>query len=220
MYAFRMAHYGQYRTADLQKIYPVIANFPFATIVLNNPQANVPDIVNVPVIRGESENILEFHIARENPAFPGFKGEGAALAVFNGPGGHISPAWYQTRFAGGGQRSQTAPTWNYIQAQVSGTLRSMDHQALCGHLERLVLTFEGREGWRFDELDSAILESWSRHIAGFYMDIEKAEAVFKLSQEQTPADIQAVIERLRRRGRPLDDLLADMMESFHLAPHD
>lgn len=210
-------HYAHFKTTDLQQIFGFAALYPFAAVCKNNSLAGVPDIVSVPVIRTAGGEGLEFHIARANPAFGSFAQGGKCVVLFHGPNAHISPAWYKARFADG-DRSKTAPTWNYMEAKIAGVLRPMDAAAFAAHLERLTHLFEARVaggGWGFAEISPKILQSWSGMIAGYALEVESAEAIFKLSQEQTPADRPHVIEALRARGTPYDLAIAQAMETHH-----
>ena len=70
-----------------------------------------------------------FRLAERVPA----DGAKATLLV-SGPGAQISPSWYTARFPGQRpDRSRTAPTYNYVNATLSGTLQTMSEQHLAGH---------------------------------------------------------------------------------------
>ena len=116
-----MAHYKEYKTTDLTEIFDFVGHYPFADMVKNAPD-NIPSLINAPIIPSPEEGQMEFHIARSNPAFENFDKGGQILAIFNGPSAHISPSWYTDRFQDG-DRSKTAPTWNYTQAKITGTLQ-------------------------------------------------------------------------------------------------
>ena len=108
-----MGHYSDFKSNSLSDFFNVISAYPFAMICKNNQNTGIPDIVNVPVILSESGRRLEFHFARANPAWKNFTEEGRVRVVFNGPNAHVSPSWYSERFANG-DRSRTAPTWDYV----------------------------------------------------------------------------------------------------------
>lgn len=201
-----MSHYSHFKTKDLGKVFELINEYPFAVICKNNRKTGMPDIVNAPVIATADGQNLEFHMARANESWPGFGRGGRIRLIFNGPNAHISPSWYKDRFADG-DRSRTAPTWNYVQASVTGTLQKMNPAELKNHLERLTGRFEGTasSGWAFHEINPKTLSRWQKLIAGFTVRVDNAEAICKLSQEQQKIDREHIIAGLTQRGGP-DDL--------------
>lgn len=207
-----MTHYQQYKVTDLTRIFELVRAYPFAAICKNNIVSGVPDVVSAPIIANSDRDGLEFHIARANSAYDNFEEGGSAMIVLRGPNAHISPSWYRDRFKEG-DRSRTAPTWDYVEARIEADFKPMNDAALAGHLQRLVGRFEGSvaEGWSFAEMDAGTFDNWRGMVAGFDVTIKKAEAILKLSQEQKPLDRQHVIEGLRARGAGFDSLMADII---------
>ena len=207
-----MPHYKQYKTTDLTQIVGFVRAYPFANIVKNDPNQDIPSIVSAPIIHAAEEGQMEFHIAKSNPAFDNFYAGGHVVAIFNGPNAHISPSWYLDRFKEG-DRSKTAPTWNYTQVKIEGEIQPMSDDMLAAHLDRLVTHFEDTvpEGWAFNEISPDILEKWSQFIQGFTLSVQNAEGLFKLSQEQSPIDQRNVIKELNERDKGYDKNLANFM---------
>lgn len=212
-----MSHYKEYKTRNLKHVFAFARRYPLANIMKNDAEDTVPSFITAPVIESDEENYVEFHMARQNPHFDNFQSGGHVSAVFNGPSAHISPSWYKDRFQEN-DRSQTAPTYNYMQAHITGELIPMDDDGLHAHLNRLVTWHESRTdgGWLFDELTPETCRQWMHHIQGFYIDIEHAEAIFKLSQEQNEKDIPHIIDGLTSRAQGFDAILAAEMASFSL----
>lgn len=206
-------HYDHFKTTDLQVVFAFAAAYPFAALCKNGLEG-VPEIVSAPLIITSNGKDFEFHMARANPAFAAFEAGGPVRALLRGPNAHISPAWYKARWAGGGNRAHTAPTWNYMEARITGEAIPMTEVALKNHLKRLVTQFEKTVpggGWSLDEIDPEKFQKWAAMIAGFSIKIKDVSAVFKCSQEQGPDNIPAVAEGLRMRNQGFDDLLAAEM---------
>lgn len=208
-----MSHYSEYKTTNLERIFQVAKEYPLAVICKNNAQTECPDVVTAPVIYSSSLG-FEFHMAQGNPAYSNFLNGGAVHIVFSGPNAPISPSWYKMRFEGG-DRSRTAPTWDYVQANVRAALRPMTKLELQLHLAKLVDVTEAPDGWSFSEIEPSILNKWSGLIAGFYADIQSAEATFKLSQEQSVMDRQHITDALEARGGSDDLLLAKQIQNLN-----
>ncbi|MCF8495557.1 MAG: FMN-binding negative transcriptional regulator [Alphaproteobacteria bacterium] len=191
-----MSHYEEYKVADKNILLDFMRSYPFATISRNDPDSNVPAIVHAPVlITGEHE--VEFHIANANPAWQNFLKGGPSTFLFKGPNAYISPSWYKTRFADG-NRSKTAPTWDYTLVDMKGLISPMTESLLTDHLDRLVSHFESavHGDWSFQEIDRDFLHRLRRMITGFSVEVHEMVGTFKLSQEQADADRQHIIENL------------------------
>jgi transcriptional regulator len=205
-------YYGQFRTQDLSRIFELVNAYPFARFLKNNDQTGFPDIVSAPVIVSLDGEKLEFHMANQNPAFENMNAGGKAVILISGPNAHISPAWYKDRFKDK-PRSHTAPTWNYIEARIQCTIASMNIEGTQKHLARLVKHFENAEtGWSFDEMNTDIFNKWSSHVTGFDVLVTRAEAILKLSDDQSIQDRVNIVEGLRTRNVGYDSMLADVME--------
>jgi transcriptional regulator len=106
--------------------------------------------------------------------------------LFHGPHAYVSPRWYAT--------PGLVPTWNYALAQVSGTARLLPDAAdVTRILQQLVQVFEG-DAWSLDQVSQ--LPKLLPMIVGLEIDIDDTQAKFKLSQNRSPADINAVATAL------------------------
>lgn len=219
-----MSHYSQFKTSDPGTFFNLLTQFPFATIIPASQAAGeLQPLLHAPVIAvsEKSGHILEFHMARGNPSFEHFKNGGKIRIVLNGPNAHVSPAWYKERFKNS-DRSRTAPTFNYVAAQVDCYTTPMDDATLEGHLGRLVENLEDPvTGWKFSEIDPETLKGWMQHIAGFKAMIVANSIMITQKLSETPKageanDIVNIIEGLNNRGQPFDSALARLMEQHHL----
>jgi transcriptional regulator len=213
-------HYEHFKQRDPKVLKALIESFPFATIIANGPDG--PVVAHAPLTfkQGITANgMVEFHLAKENPIIP-YLQNGAKLTItVNGPSAPISPSWYTARFPGDKpDRSKTAPTYNYINANLNGSIQAMDTEHLTNQISDLVAANEPANGWKMQEIDPATFSKWRGMIAGFRMPIESFDMTAKLSQEQNIADKPGIIAGLKKRGTASDMAVAQMVEIFDGSP--
>ncbi|MGF1607994.1 MAG: FMN-binding negative transcriptional regulator [Kiloniellales bacterium] len=145
--------------------------------------------------RGPKGTLLA-HMARANPQWRDFEGEGAgeALVIFQGPHGYVSPSWYPP--------GNNVPTWNYLAVHAYGRPRVLATDAARALIERLVATHEGgREpSWTLAGQDEKYIAAMLRGIVAFEIPIERLEAKAKLSQNKDAATRAKVVAALEAEG--------------------
>jgi transcriptional regulator len=137
------------------------------------------------------------HIAKANPQWRTAKPEVAALAMFLGPDGYITPAWYATKQESG----KVVPTWNYVAIHASGPLRFFHEPApLLDVVTRLTDTHEaGRaQPWKVTDAPEDYVAGMLKGIVGFALTITKLEGKVKMSQNRPAPDRAGVVEGLSR----------------------
>ena len=195
--------------SDLEKLHSLINEYNFATLFCQPPGGAPPEIVHMPFIldrtRGTNGSLLG-HVARANPVWRLFDGATAAVIVFQGPHGYISPSSYTSR--------QQVPTWNYAVVHAHGKPQLLPESEVLDLLQRLVEKHEGTaEGaWYISELRSEFLKHMTNQIVVFSMAIDRIVGKFKLSQNRSVPDRRAAIEALRARGDLFDPALIELME--------
>jgi transcriptional regulator len=193
---------SHFEVTDPERLFPVIRDFSFATVVTHDGKA--PFASHLPILLDEAgEPRLLGHMARANPQWRHFE-NGEALVIFQGPHGYISPSWYEG--------TKVVPTWNYVTVHAYGTAKLMDDDALVSVIDRTVAKYEsGRpQPWRAN-LPAEFKDALMKAIVGFEIPIARMEGKFKLGQNRSAADTQGAVEGLRESGDPLDALLADWM---------
>lgn len=191
-----------FEVTDRERLFPVIREFSFATVVTNDGRA--PFASHLPILLDEEgEPRLLGHMARANPQWKHFE-NGEVLVIFQGPHGYISPSWYEGK--------KVVPTWNYVTVHAYGTAKIIDGDALTKLIDQTVASYEsGRpKPWKA-ELPAEFKESLMKAIVGFEIPIGRMEGKFKLGQNRSAADLQGAVEGLRESGDPLDAQLADWM---------
>jgi transcriptional regulator len=147
------------------------------------------------------------HIARGNPhgrlADPAVR----TMAIFQGPDGYVSPAWYEAKK----QTGKVVPTWNYVAIHAYGTLEVFEEpDRLLALVTRLTDRQEaGRsDPWAVSDAPAAFISTMLKGFIGLSLPIVRLEGKAKLSQNRPPADQARVAAGLRAEGR---DALADAM---------
>jgi transcriptional regulator len=190
-------HFLENDPARLEKL---IDTYPFGTLI--TLADGRPFATHLPFIYDRDAGLLLAHVARANPQWRQLEGQPAAMAIFQGPHGYISPTWYV---------EPGVPTWDYAVVHVYGTGRAIDDAAATrSQVERLAARHErgNRPPWRPD-YDARMLAG----IVGIEIRIERIEGKFKLSQNRSAADRAAVMAKLVARGGDDDLALARLIES-------
>ena len=110
------------RARELVRTY----NFALVTAVLDG-NIHFAYAATFFVERGE-QNCIQFHLARPNPVASVVDGAPLKLS-FLGPHEYVSPNWYA--------QPNQVPTWNYIAAEASGSVRRLNEMELVTHLRTL-----------------------------------------------------------------------------------
>jgi len=112
--------------------------------------------------------------------------------VITGPDTYVSPDWY-------GAPDQV-PTWNYLSAEIEGTVRVTDRIATAALLDDLAARFEAalapKPPWSRTKMAPGRFEAMLGAIVGFEIEIIRLEGVRKLSQNKTSAQMEGVATAL------------------------
>lgn len=209
-------YYAHYKQTDPRVLKALITKaFPFATIAVNGVDRPVTAHVPLTFREDNANGIVEFHLSKANPIIPYLKNGAKLTIIINGPGAHISPSWYTERFSGDNpDRSKTAPTYDYIIANLFGPVQISDATELINQISYLVSASEPDDGWKIEEIDQDIFQEWRKLIIGFRMPIESFDLTAKLSQDQNSEDKPGIIAGLRKRGKNSDLAIARIIEIF------
>jgi transcriptional regulator len=151
------------------------------------------------------------HIALANPQWQTAQPGVPALAIVHGPQAYISPNWYASKR----EHGRVVPTWNYVTVHFTGPVTfHRDPEWLRGLVTRLTGKYEDphAEPWRVTDAPPAFIDGQLRGIVGVELQVTKAEAKAKLSQNRGAADRAGAIEGLRAgNGGPGAAGIADLM---------
>lgn len=195
-----------YAADDLRAL---IRNHPFANVVTT--AANGLFATSTPLVfetDAEDENRLIGHIALRNTHSDQLATAQPALAIFNGPNAYISPRWYVDK--------PQVPTWNYLSAQVRGTLEPvMDSEGARNILIRTISVMERtapQPAWRLEDAPAGMVDMLLPRIRAFRLHIESLEGAAKLSQAHPAADrlrvIRGLLSESDASGREVAQIMA------------
>lgn len=195
---------------------------PLATLVSAGPAGELW-ATHLPVVydaaRG-SHGTIEGHVARANPHHELVRAATAqapddqprqSLVIFTGPDAYVTPTWYPVK----AEHGREVPTWNYIAVHAYGTLELREDPAwLLAHVSRLTDQSEaGRpERWAVSDAPAEYVARELRAIVGFELEVTRLEGRWKMSQNRTPEEIDAVVEGLSASERPLDRAVAAIVQ--------
>jgi len=151
--------------------------------------------VFVPVIVSEDRRTLSTHVAKANPWWRSLEDGAEVLALFVAASAYVTPLWYPSRHENAG----VVPTWNYVAAEVRGTVRVRDDdewkraqvQSLTDHFE------EGFDTpWRLSDAPDDYVASMLKGIVGLEVSVTSIEGKAKLSQNRSDEDVASVRDHL------------------------
>ncbi len=185
-----------FREEDRAVALDLIDAYGFATLI--SWSHGEPLVSHIPLLLDREETGRERilgHVAHANPHWRQFDGAASALAIFQGPHGYISPAWYTNH--------PSVPTWNYAVVHVHGAPTVLDDSATYAILERLIHRYEAprRQPWVSDLPPDFVAEDL-RALVGFQLPITRLEAKFKLSQNKDLSDRDGALAGLEAEGDP------------------
>ena len=186
----------------------------FGILVLPT-NSGAPTAVHVPFLASEQTGNklrLELHVARANPIHFLIGPDGTpALFICQGPDAYISPDWY-------GVPNQV-PTWTYVAAHLSGTVRLLPKSDYLAHVDRLSAEFENRllpkKPWTSSKMDETRRQAMLSAIVGLEFVADTVEAMRKLIQHKGETEHRGAIAGLS--GQPDEDshaIAALMQQTF------
>ncbi|KTS27915.1 FMN-binding negative transcriptional regulator [Pantoea sp. BS_4] len=157
----------------------------FGTLVSSDLQiSHIPFCFN-------GENVLETHLARNNPQRVALAQQPCLLSVL-GPHAFISTDYYLA--------SPAVPTWNYAAVSVKGISRLMTQAELGQSLDRMLAAFQ--PGLRQDKqrLPDDYQQKLMQGITGVRIEISHISGTLKLGQHRRPPEQLNVFQQLAAQG--------------------
>lgn len=186
--------------ADPAIAWRIIREHPFGLMLLPGGS-----ITPLPLLGDESSQLLLGHVARANDAARHPDGTQVDV-IFLGPHAYVSPTWYAN------PREQV-PTWNYVAATATGTLRWLGPAETRRILDDLCARFEPPGGYSSSWLAPELLEEMVAEVAGFEIRVREVRAKLKLSQNRSPADRERVRSHFSDAPAPGPELAKWMSSS-------
>jgi transcriptional regulator len=188
-----------FREDDPAVLAEVIRRHPLATLITSGPDALIANLAPFLFAEGGERGILRAHIARANDQVEALRGGAETLVVFQGPESYITPSWYASKQ----EHGRVVPTWNYVMVQVRGTPRLIEDETwIRAQVSALTAQQEGGrpEPWAVSDAPEAYIEGQLKAIVGVEIPISTIEGKWKVSQNRSVADREAVADGLQRAG--------------------
>jgi len=191
------AHFEERR---IDVLHAFVREHPFGLLVTagsEGPIANgLPFLLDA---GGEAGlGVLRGHVARGNPVWREAN-EAAALVVFQGPDGYVSPSFYPAKV----EHGKVVPTWNYAMVQARGRVRAFDDRDwLRAFVTRLTERHESRRAapWAVTDAPADYIDTMLRAIVGIEIELTALVGKWKLSQNRALPDRQGVVSALESGG--------------------
>jgi transcriptional regulator len=204
-----------YREPDGSWMADLVRQNPLALLVTNSAAGGTPHATHMMAIPDPATEddwsddlvgaTLLGHLNRANPHWPTLTTGSTALLVFTGCHAYVSPTVYGI--------SPAAPTWNFTAVHVHGVLDLIPPGDDTLHVvQSTVRACESRFGTNWDMSDSvAYFRGMISQVGAFRFTAERAEGMFKLSQEQSPEIRDRVRQSFAAKPCPRHQETADLM---------
>jgi transcriptional regulator len=140
------------------------------------------------------------HLAKANPHGRLLDPNVETLVIFQGPGGYITPSYYEAKK----EHGKVVPTWNYTAIHAYGTLETFDDRdRLLSIVTRLTETYETPRAapWAVTDAPEDFVQGMLKGIYGLSLRVTRLEGKVKMSQNRPATDHQGIIEGLRADGQ-------------------
>ena len=190
------SHFEETRPAVLQAL---LRAHPLGLLITLDtdgaPVANpIPFMLEADVTNANTPGRLVGHVARANPVWQEATDK-AALVVFQGADGYISPNHYASK----AEHGKVVPTWNYIAVEARGPLRVLDEIAAKHALvSRLTKRHEATQArpWAVTDAPDDYIQRMLGAIVVIEIPLQSLVGKYKLSQNQDAANRNGVIRGL------------------------
>ena len=204
----------KFQQADPAELHRFVQHHPLATLVVQTKQGL--EATHIPLYwqcQPNGHGCLLGHFAKANPIWQNALPEQAWLAIFQDSGHYISANWYPAKQ----QHHKVVPTWNYQAVHIYGQGRLLESEA-DAHRILTLLTEQHEQSqarrWRLADAPADYIQAMCRAIMCFEITIERIEGKYKLSQNQTEANRQGVVNGLLAENTAAARQMAARIEQF------
>ncbi|MBV6645796.1 MAG: FMN-binding negative transcriptional regulator [Cyclobacteriaceae bacterium] len=189
-----------------QVIKELIEHYPFAFLT-GCDSNNEPIATQIPLFieNKNGRKVLRGHLMKGTDHHRAFLHNEKVLAVFTGKHTYVSGTWYSNPYS--------PSTWNYMSVHAKGVIRFVDDHELEEILQMTSLHFEDQNEQSttvFDNLPSNYKQKTLKLIAGFEIEVEEINTVFKLSQERDAKSYYNIIKNLKEQDSDGRVIAAEM----------
>ena len=201
-------HFQNHNTDDLIAL---IKAYPLATLVTYSAQGLEANHIPLHAEASEAGLVLTGHIARANSLWQDLEDNCEALAIFQGPQHYISPSAYPAKK----EHGKVVPTWNYMTVHIKSRLRFIHCvQWKKAFLTQLVNEHEASEAmpWALDDAPDSFIEKQLNAIVGIELEVLAMESKWKLSQNQSQAAREGVVDWLDHKNSDEAQVMSKIMQ--------
>ena len=195
-----------FKEKDQQVVINFMQQHPFAMLI--GCIDNMPVATQVPLLIEEREGklFLTGHMMKNTDHHKVFIKNPNALCIFTGPHTYVSASLYTN--------PQVASTWNYMSVQAKGQLKFTDEETLLKILERTTSLFENNidSPASFHQLPKDYVHGLAKAIAGFEIEVQVIDNVFKLSQNKDERSYHNIIEHLNQQDSEAQQIASEMQK--------
>jgi len=195
-----------FKEQDTEVIHTFMHEHPFA--VVTGCTANEPVATQLPLLVEwrEQKLFLIGHMMRKTDHHLAFEKNQQVLVLFTGPDTYVSASWYTDPVE--------ASTWNYMTLQVKGTLQFLPPEDLPSILQRATAIFENdpKSPSLFEKLPEKYVQSLSKAIIPFEIEVTAINNVFKLSQNRDAQSYDRIIHELLKGNADAKNIAEEMQK--------
>ncbi|RYY71433.1 MAG: hypothetical protein EOO13_03130 [Chitinophagaceae bacterium] len=200
---YKMPYYTEH---DRELILDFMRQHSFAFVTGLGAEYPVATQLPLEIIEKGEQLFLTGHLMRKTDHHLAFEKNNQVLVVFHSPHAYINANWY-TEPAGGS-------TVNYMSVHARGIISFVDAAGTENEVKKITDKYIGKgTPASFENISREYIDAMVKAIAGFQIEVNSLQNVFKLSQNRTAIDQENIITELERRGNPGDAFIAQKMRS-------
>lgn len=197
---------GHYHHASPEQMIAFAKLHSFATVTGAGDEYPVATQLPLEITEENGKVILSGHLMRSTDHHRAFEKNPNVLVLFSSPHAFVSAAWYAN--------SAVGSTVNYMSVHMKGSIAFTNEAGTTDAVKRITEKYIGKDNpASFDKLSEEYISRMVKAIAGFRIETESMEAVFKLSQERDTTDRENIIAHLEKRALPGDTFIAAEMKA-------
>ena len=201
---YKVSHYTE---KDKVKLIAFAKENPFAFVTGVGDIYPVTTQLPLEITEEENKIIFSGHMMRKTDHHLAFEKNNNVLIAFYSPHAFINAAWYKKPAAGS--------TINYITVQAKGKIQFLDEAGTYAAVKQITEKYIGpNTSASFENISEEYKQAMVKAIAGFRIEVENMEGVFKLSQNMHAADQKSIINHLEKRATPGDIFIARKMKEL------
>src|ERR1035437_7295939 len=201
-----MYKFDYFTEKDQQRVIKFMKENPFAIITGVGEKCPVATYIPLDIIIENGKIYFEGHMMKGTDHHKAFVKNENVLVIFNGPHCFVSASWYLGQMSGS--------TWNYMTVHAKGKISFMDEKGTVAMVKAITDKYEGKESSAaFEQLSDEYINRMVKSIAGFRIEVESMDNVFKLSQNHDEEVRQSIMKNLEERGDGNSRMIVEAMKT-------